>query len=605
MKHGSNKVRALILASCVAIVPMAGTTVFAQSSADTTPPAVRKRHASKKPSSIESQLEQMRQQFQQQQDEIDQLKQQLQSRDQQLQQAQDTAQQAQQAAQQAQAQAQAVQQSSSQSNEAYTNLHQAVENVQAQSEQAQQAASMAEEDQKKLKNAVLHPDDIYYKGVTISPKGSFIEAATVWRSAATGGGINTPFTGVPLQYADAAKMSEFYGSGRQSRIALKATGKLDNMTLTGYYEMDWLGTGITSNNNQSNSYVVRQRQIWLRAALNDGWAVSAGQMWSLVTETTKGEENGTEVLPGTIDPQYTAGFNWTRQYGFRVVKGFNKKFWLGASAENAETLNPAGSGLPTNLLIGSGGSGGGLYNSTANYSFNLAPDMVAKAVLEPGWGHYEVYGLARFFRDRIYPTTGSPYNDTAVGGGIGGGFRVPLADKKITLGLKGLWGQGVGRYGDSTIADVTLRPDGSISPLHAFSALGTLEFNPSKRLNIWSNYGGDYVGRDWTLNSAGTEVGYGTDTTDMSGCNVEPAPGGSFSPSTPSHCGGNNKDVQEFSVGYWFNFYDGGKGRLRQGIQYSHFRRDLWSGNGGTTNPGGGAYGTDNGFWTSFRYYLP
>ena len=52
------------------------------------------------------------------------------------------------------------------------------------------------------------------------------------------------------------------GSGRQSRIALKAEGKLDNVTMTAYYEMDWLSSGTTSNNNQSNSYTVRQRQIW-------------------------------------------------------------------------------------------------------------------------------------------------------------------------------------------------------------------------------------------------------------------------------------------------------------------------------------------------------
>jgi len=464
-----------------------------------------------------------------------------------------------------------------------------------------QALVTVEQDQKRLEKAVLHPDEFHYKGITLSPQGSFIEGATVYRSAATGGGINTPLTGIPLQHADAAQMSEFQGSARQSRLALKATGKLANMNLTGYYEMDWLGTGITSNNNQSNSYVVRQRQIWGRVAMNSGWIFSAGQMWSLVTETSDGELNGTEVLPGTIDPQYTAGFNWTRQYGLRVVKDIHNKLWVGASIENAEILNPAGSGLPTNLLIGSSGSGGGLYNSTANYSFNRAPDLVAKMVFEPGFGHYEIFALGRFFRDRIYPTDGSsPYNDTTTAGGIGGGFRMKPLHKKVTIGLKGLYGMGVGRYGDSTIADITLRPDGSIAPLRAFSALGTLEFNPTKRLNIWSNYGGDYVYRRYF----GSE-GYGSPSTDMSGCNTVPLPGGAFSPSTPAHCGNQNKDVQELSLGYWFNFYNGSKGKLRQGIQYSHFRRDVWSGDGGVTNPGGGAYGTDNGFWTSLRYYLP
>ena len=557
-------------------------------------------------------MREMRQEFQQQQQEIDQLKQELQTREQQLQQAQDAAQQAQQAATQAQTTAASATQSSSQNNAAYTNLKQAVDSAQADAEQAKQNLAIVEQDQKRLKKAVLHPGAVYYKGVTISPAGSFIEAATVYRSGATGGGINTPFTGVPLQYSNNAQLSEFYGSGRQSRIALKATGKLANMTLTGYYEMDWLGTGITSNNNQSNSYVVRQRQLWGRVAMNNGWIASAGQMWSLATETSHGELNGTEPLPGTIDPQYTAGFVWTRQYGLRVVKDMGNKIWLGASLENAETLNPAGSSLPTNVLLGSAGVGGGLYDSASNYSFNEAPDMIAKAVFEPGFGHYEIFGISRFFRDRIYPNAGATtpssagaYNDSTLGGGIGGGFRVEPFDKKLTIGLKGLYGMGVGRYGDSQIADITLRPDGQIAPLRAFSALATLEFNPSKRLNIWSNYGGDYVYRRYFGTS-----GYGAPSTTMSGCNVEPVPSGTnsaagFNPSTPSDCKGNNKDVQEFSVGYWFNFYSGSKGKLRQGIQYSHFRRDLWSGDGGTTNPSGGAYGTDDALWTSFRYYLP
>ena len=249
-------------------------------------------------------------------------------------------------------------------------------------------------------------------------------------------------------------------------------------TLTGYYEMDWLGAGITSNSNQSNSYVLRQRQLWADALFSSGWDVSGGQGWSLATETTQGETRGTEILPATIDPQYEAGFIWTRQYSFRVTKNFANKFWLGASAENPETLNPGGSGLPTNILIGSDGQGGGLYNNTANYSFNYSPDFVAKMVFEPGWGHWEVFGIERNFRDRIYPnescsgttctgTTAGAYNDSIPGAGIGAGFRAPLGTKNFTIGLKGLYGKGMGRYGDSTLGDVTVRPDGELDPLRA------------------------------------------------------------------------------------------------------------------------------------------
>jgi hypothetical protein len=63
--------------------------------------------------------------------------------------------------------------------------------------------------------------------------------------------------------------------------------------------------------------------------------------------------------------------------------------------------------------------------------------------------------------------------------------------------------------------------------------------------------------------------------------------------------------VQEYTAGYWFNFFNNPHGRLRQGITYEYIRRDLWSGNGGVANPGNGAYGDDNMVFTSFRYYLP
>src|ERR1700759_2306400 len=388
-------------------------------------------------------------------------------------------------------QAQQQQQQTTENATAVSNLQGAVSDLKTTSTSL---ASSIQETQTNFEKKVEHPDAIHFKGITLSPTGSFIEAATVWRSAAIGGDINTQFTGIPLENSNAAQLSEFYGTGRQSRLALKATGKLANVDLTGYYEMDWLGTGITSNNNQSNSYVVRQRQLWARAGFHSGWNISGGQMWTLATETTHGLDNGTEILPATIDPQYVAGFVWARQYGFRVTKNFHDKVWVGASAENAETLNPACASLPTNRGIGSDGNNGGLYNVTANYSFNLAPDMIAKAASEPGFGPYEVFGIARFFRDRIYPnmvvttvngvttvtgnSTGA-YNDSPVGGGIGASGRATLLNKKLTVGLKGLWGDGTGRYGSSTIADITLRPNARIAVLHNFDAIGTIEANPA------------------------------------------------------------------------------------------------------------------------------
>ena len=577
-----------------------------------TPPAkkhpVRKKAEPKGPT-VEEQIQTLRQDMEGQ---INQLKSDLAAKDAQLRQAQQAAADAQAAAAKAQQSADAQQQAITDNASAVNTLKSTVTDLQGNSVSL---ATTLSDETAKVKKAIESPDVLHFKGITLSPTGSFLAAETVYRSRAISGDINTQFNGIPLDAADAAHISEWQGTGRQSRVALKAIGKNEHFTMTGYYEADWLGTGITSNNNQSNSYVMRQRQLWAQAALDNGWTFTAGQMWSLATETTQGLSNGTEILPANIDPQYNAGFVWARQYGFRVTKAFSKQFFMGLSAENAEALNPAGSGLPTNLLIGGAGNGGGLYNSTANYSWNPSPDFILKAAVEPGWGHWEVFGIGRFWRDRIYPNAPAnasfAYNDDTGSAGVGASMRGPLAGKKLSIGIKGLYGQGVGRYGSSTIADITLRPNATIAPLRNYSGLATVEVTPDPRLTIYFMGGVDGV-----MRHVYGKAGYGLWTTNMSGCNTEvlPGTGGAgtyggggtgFNPSTPANCGNQTKDIQEGTAGYWYYIYRGPKGGLRQGIEYSYFRKDLWSGAGGAANPSNGAKGTDNMVWTSFRYYLP
>ncbi|MGO8934008.1 MAG: hypothetical protein ACLQDA_09880 [Terracidiphilus sp.] len=608
-----------VKAAAIAFLAAGLVVSYAQTSGST-PPA--KKHAAAKPAApagptVQQQIDEMRTEFQ---GEINGLKSDLAAKDEQLKQAQQAAADAQAAAAKAEADAQAQQQATTDNSAAVSTLQSTVSDLKT---NAVSLATTVSDETTSIKKAINNPDVLHFKGITLSPTGSFLAAETVWRQGATGGDINTPFTGVPLDNSQASQLSEFFGSGRQSRLALKAIGKLPSFTLTGYYEMDWLSAGVTSNNNQSNSYTLRQRQLWADAKTTSGWDFSGGQGWSLVTETTAGLTRGTEILPATIDAQYEAGFVWGRQYSFRVSKDIGKAAFIGASVENAEMLNPSGQNTPTNYLFGATGTGGGLYNLNANYSFNFTPDFVVKMAFQPGWGHWEIFGIDRNFRDRIYPcpavtatctvpTTALPSNATATGAGFGGGFRGPLAGGSkniVVVGLKGLWGQGVGRYGSSTIADVTLRPNAMISPIHGFSALSTIELNPSPNFNMYFNYGGDYLDRDYVL-SGTTQVGYGTRSVNMSGCLVEPtavgtAGAGGAAQVAPASCGGSNKDVQEFTAGYWWNIHNSPKGRLRQGIQYSLFRRDIWSGAGGTANTGNGAHGDDNMIFTSLRYYLP
>ena len=187
------------------------------------------------------------------------------------------------------------------------------------------AVSSLSDEQAAIKKSIANPDAYQLQGNHLSPQAASWRLKQCGARAPPAATSTPPFTGVPLSIPTRAAERVLR---HRPPVAhrLKAIGKVA-CTLTGYYEVDWLGTGITSNNNQSNSYMLRQRQLWADAKLNNGWDFSGGQGWSLATETTQGLTRGTEILPATIDAQYTAGFVWTRQYSFRVIKDFGKKFF--------------------------------------------------------------------------------------------------------------------------------------------------------------------------------------------------------------------------------------------------------------------------------------
>jgi len=491
------------------------------------------------------------------------------------------------------------------------------------------------------------PDAIPFMGIHLKP-GGFVAAETVDRQHGIGGDVNTQFSGIPFSGQTASYLSEFNASGRQSRISLLTEGHLAGTVVRGYYEGDFLSAGITSSDNQSNSYTFRQRQLWAQAALKSGWFFTGGQMWSLATEYRSGLLNNREAIPQTIDSQYTVGFTWERQYGFRFVKQVGSQFWAGMSVEEAQTLNLGGHNLPA-IVYQQAGNTGGLYNSSANYSFNFVPDLVAKVVYEPRFGHFEVFAVGRVFRARAFPdaapmlttTTWGPTSPSTVGaftsktegGGLGVNARVFLLDRKLEVAAHGLAGDGIGRYSTATLPDATAHPDGSLELLVGGSALGSLEWHATSRLDLYAYYGGEYVKRayyptGYFVTVAPTTIympplgqpilgGYGAPTNIVIGCETEVVPaasangGGDVSGSAVG-CTADNRNIQEGTAGYWFRFYRGPKGTLQQGIQYSYAVRHTWQGVGLPANPVTGApeipgspEAIDNMWFTSFRYYLP
>ncbi|HUE43743.1 MAG TPA: hypothetical protein VMP12_09265 [Candidatus Sulfotelmatobacter sp.] len=533
------------------------------------------------------------------------------------------------------------------------------------------------------------PASIKFKGITLTP-GGFVAAESVTRSRATSSDINTPFNSIPYPGNALSKVSESNFTGRQSRLSLLAEGRYEAVKLTGYYEADWLGTGVTSNNRQSNSYVLRQRQIWGQAKTDGGWSFTGGQMWTLATEDRKGIDNRQEAIPLTIDPQYTVGFTWARQYGFRVVKNFGDKFALAVAIEgpqatiggrgfsNVTTINngaapsvivPTGTttSVTGNTFLDAIGAGGGLFNfsDATGYTINKSPDIIIKAALDPGFGHYEVFGIISTFRNRIYPcgvvgtnagdtvapatptsitcgstapTTVSSFgatNDTNTGGGFGASARWTAAQKKVELGIKGVAGDGIGRYGSAQLADLTLRPNGSEALIRTVHGLAALELHPTPKLDLYAYYGAEYAFRaaytgydsitktitaaipatatspaipsTTTTKISTTGIGgYGSPFANNSGCSTESAPINQLDPSAGGTCAGDTRVIWEGTLGFWHKIYNGPKGGLRWGIQYSYTTRTGWSGNNNVlTAPGVAPKAVDNMVFTSFRYYIP
>ena len=242
-----------------------------------------------------------------------------------------------------------------------------------------------------------------------------------------------------------------------------------------------------------------------------------------------------------IDPQYVVGFTWQRAYSLRLTQSLlDSKLTLGVSIEGPQTtlggrgfstFTTAAGGTSQNFWYVAPGNGGGLNNFTdaTGYTPNRAPDVVVKAVLDPGWGHYEVFGIVSQLRARIYPcavvsdvapgtvtgtttysgpqigcaaapgaiapTSAGAFNDSRTGGGGGASLRVPLFAKKLDFGVKGVYGDGIGRFGSSQLADATARPDGTLAPIRTGHGLGILEFHPTPKLDIYAYGGAEYAAR--------------------------------------------------------------------------------------------------------------
>jgi hypothetical protein len=637
-------------------------------------PSEKAKESDKSNSAIAAEIEELRQTLQSQQEQLQLLKQELAKRDRQIDEAREAAAAANSRASEASVKATEAVTTSAAARSASAALgNNAVVSTAGDPIVTQQGSDPKDPKSKPTEDG---PGSIRYKGVTLTP-GGFIAAETVYRTRATSSDINTPFNSIPFGGNSLSKVSEFNFTARQSRPTVLVETNIGPTKVSGYFEADFLGAGTTSNNRQTNSYVFRQRQIWAQVAFDSGLSITGGQMWSLATENKKGIQNRQEALPLIIDPQYVVGFTWQRAYGFRVTQSLlNNKLALGISVEGPQatvggrgfsTFTNAAGATSQNFFVNAPGASGGLFNAfdPTGYTVNKAPDLVAKLAVDPGWGHYELFGIISTFRDRVYPcatvspkastattilvgaplscgaaptaTAPSPagaFNDSRIGGGLGVSATVPLVPKKLDVGLKVVAGDGIGRFGSAQIPDVTARPFGTLAPIRTGHAMARLEFHPNPKLDFYAYVGDEYGARTaykgyssvrlttntltgaapgapvTTTTTVATSTsgigGYGSPFANNSGCSTEVDPTNQNTPGTGGTCAGDTRNIIEGTVGFWHRFYNGPKGRIQWGMQYAYFTKSAWSGNNNvpaafTIDP----KAVDNMVWTSFRYYLP
>lgn len=470
----------------------------------------------------------------------------------------------------------------------------------------------------------IGPSSLFINGVSITP-GGFFELATISRDKFMGAGIATPFQNIPFANIPSSHVGETHLEARRSRAALLVRGDVNPaLHLAGYGEFDWLSAAQTANLNQSDSFNLRIRHLYMQVD-DDAWGAHllAGHAFTLATMNIVGILPRTENTPIIIEDQYMPGFLWDRQDQIRIVKDFDQKLWFALSAEQPQTtfggvaptvptvINVLPGVIPQPTPPGQGTVvGGSQYNSVNPLSLNQMPDIIGKVAYDPTifdrTVHMEAFGIFRNFIDRtVLPLPGlapagvavpvnnfgfTNHNNNTIGWGAGGSILVPIIPKLVEAQFSGTVGRGIGRYGAAQLSDVTFRPDGSLTAIPETMLLAGLVVHPWTGLDLYAYAGEEYQNPNYGFTPFGTSnfIGIGNPAFNNIGCGVE----------LSTACqGGNVQKVEAITGGFWQDIYKGPFGRLTGGAEYMYAKKIGFAGVGGAPSR------DENMFYTSLRYY--
>jgi hypothetical protein len=190
--------------------------------------------------------------------------------------------------------------------------------------------------------------------------------------------------------------------------------------------------------------------------------------------------------------------------------------------------------------------------------------------------------------------TGYAGTKTSFGSGVGGSVLLPLIPKYLEFTGNVMYGKGVGRYAAGQLPDVTISYDGALTPLTELTGMVGLIAHVFEGTDIYAYAGMERVNGGFF--DIGTNLyGYGNPGFSNAGCLVTtPA---SFAGATPANCIANNRRLQDLTVGFWQNLYQGQYGRVAVGAQYEYIKRTPFNGIGDAPST------YDHVAFSSLRYY--
>jgi hypothetical protein len=427
---------------------------------------------------------------------------------------------------------------------------------------------------------VEHPLSFKIGAADFTP-GGFADVTGVFRSTNTGTGLGTNFSSIPFNNTvPQSQLTEFRVTSQASRLSLKVDANIGNSTsVTGYIESDFNGYQPPNAQESTNSDTFRLRLFYADVRHNK-WEFVGGQTWSLLTPNRYGLSAAPIDVFSTLrlDTNYVAGLVFARQAGFRVIYHATDWWTVGASLENPQQFVPNSVVFPggtAGIFPGQFDNGSGSTSATSATSNaltpNLHPDFVVKTAFD--WKirerafHVEAAGLVRSFK--VYENLSTPADtNTITGGGASLNANLELFNG-FHLIADSFYGDGVGRYIGGLGPDVIVKPDGTLSGVHAGSGVAGVEWQMKPNFMVDGYYSGAYFQRNYRLLASTA-----TPAPTCDGVSGFTCVGFGF----PGSANTNNRAYQEGTIGFiptlWSN---PNYGKLQLINQYSYVERSPWS----------------------------